>query len=154
MSPMAGYLAWRAVLEPRTNPSKGPRSQDLRRGSTGSLMKYDSLMISDPAGLLFGGAPHPVATRSGMVIGGGTVYPELNFTLPPMTIDASSMPEVRQNYRQIISEALRRAAELEAPGVVVEFETLPPMTEFPDLGIEVVEILLDGHARPRRSAAG
>ena len=93
-------------------------------------MKYDSLMISDPADLLFGTAPHPLATRSGMVIGGGTVYPELNFTLPPMTIEASSMPEVRRNYRQIISEALLRAGELEAPGGVVEFETLPPMTAF------------------------
>lgn len=108
------------------------------------MMKYNSLMISDAADLLFGAAPHPLATRSGMVIGGGTVYPELNFTLPPMTIEASSMPEVRQNYRQIISAALERAADLEAPGVVVEFETLPPMTEFPDFGIEVVEILLEG----------
>lgn len=107
-------------------------------------MKYNSLKIDDPADLLFGAAPHPLATRSGMVIGGGTVYPELNFTLPPMTIDASSMPEVRKNYRQIIKEALERAAELEAPGVVVEFETLPPMTEFPDFGIEVVDILLEG----------
>jgi methanol--5-hydroxybenzimidazolylcobamide Co-methyltransferase len=107
-------------------------------------MKYKSLKINDPADLLFGSAPHPLATRSGMVIGGGTVYPELNFTLPPMTIDASTMPEVRRNYSQIIKEALRRAAELEAPGVVVEFETLPPMTEFPDLGVEVAEILLEG----------
>ena len=107
-------------------------------------MKYDSLAINDPADLLFGVAPHPLTTRSGMVIGGGTVYPELNFTLPPLTIDASSMPEVRRNYRQIIADALARAAQLDAPGVVVEFETLPPMTEFPDFGIEVVEILLDG----------
>ena len=47
-------------------------------------MHFKSLAISDPAELIFGLAPKPVTTRSGMVIGGGTVYPELNFTLPPI----------------------------------------------------------------------
>jgi methanol--5-hydroxybenzimidazolylcobamide Co-methyltransferase len=107
-------------------------------------MHYDSLAIADPAELTFGIAPKPVTTRSGMVIGGGTVYPELNFTLPPMTIDATTMPEVRRNYEQIIAGALRRAAELETPGVVVEFETLPPMTEHPQWGLEIANILLEG----------
>ena len=55
---------------------------------TNSSCTIKSLAISDPAELTFGLAPKPVTTRSGMVIGGGTVYPELNFTLPPMTIDA------------------------------------------------------------------
>ena len=73
-------------------------------------MHYQSLAISDPAELIFGQAPKPVTTRSGMVIGGGTVYPELNFTLPPMAIDAGTMKEVRRNYEQIITGALRRAA--------------------------------------------
>ena len=35
------------------------------------------------------------------------------------------------------------AVELEAPGLVVEFETLPPMTENPDWGIKLTRILLD-----------
>ena len=78
-------------------------------------MLYKTLAIKDPSELIFGIAPHPVTTRSGMVIGGGTVYPEINFTLPPMRIDARTMPEVRSNYEQIIEGALRRAAELEAP---------------------------------------
>ena len=86
-------------------------------------MHYKFLAISDPLELTFGLAPKPVTTRSGMVIGGGKVYPELNFTLPPMSIDAGTMPEVRRNYEQIIEGALRRAADLEAPGVVIEFET-------------------------------
>jgi methanol--5-hydroxybenzimidazolylcobamide Co-methyltransferase len=34
--------------------------------------------------------------------------------------------------------------ELEAPGLVIEFETLPPMTENPAWGIELTRILLDG----------
>jgi len=107
-------------------------------------MHFASLAISNPAELIFGQAPHPVTTRSGMVIGGGTVYPELNFTLPSMNIAADTLPEVRRNYEQIIQGALRRAAELEVPGVVIEFETLPPMTEHPAWGLEIVHVLLEG----------
>ena len=107
-------------------------------------MHYTSLAIDDPMDLTFGLSPKPLTTRSGIVIGGGMVYPELNFTLPPMTVEASRMPEVCSNYRQIIADALNRAAELETPGVVIEFETLPPMTEFPEWGLEITKILLDG----------
>lgn len=110
-------------------------------------MFYQSLAITDPAELIFGLAPKPVTTRSGMVIGGGTVYPELNFTLPPMAITAGSMAEVRRNYEQIIEGALCRAADLEVPGVVIEFETLPPMTEHPAWGLEIARVLLDGMQR-------
>ena len=113
------------------------------------MMHYQSLAISDPLELTFGFAPKPVTTRSGMVIGGGTVYPELNFTLPPMTIDAATMPEVRRNYEQIIEGALRRAADLEAPGVVIEFETLPPMTEHPQWGLDIAKVLLEGMAKEK-----
>jgi methanol--5-hydroxybenzimidazolylcobamide Co-methyltransferase len=112
-------------------------------------MHFKSLAIEDPIDLIFGVAPKPLTTRSGMVIGGGTVYPELNFTLPPMTIDASSMGEVRRNYEQIIELALRRAADLDAPGVVIEFETLPPMTEHPAWGLEIAKILLEGMEREK-----
>lgn len=116
-------------------------------------MHYTSLAIPDPEELIFGRAPRPVTTRSGMVIGGGTVYPELNFTLPPMTIDADTMPEVRRHYEQIIEGALRRAADLEVPGVVVEFETLPPMTEHPQWGLDIVEVLLEGMRREKNRSA-
>jgi methanol--5-hydroxybenzimidazolylcobamide Co-methyltransferase len=102
------------------------------------------LLDAHSSELIFGTAPNAVTTRSGMVIGGGIVYPELNFTLPPMRIDASTMPEVFHNYEQIIEGALRRAAELDAPGVVIEFETLPPMTEHPAWGLDIAKILLEG----------
>ncbi|MDX2109921.1 MAG: methyltransferase MtaB domain-containing protein [Verrucomicrobiota bacterium] len=104
-------------------------------------MKYTQLSIDNPADLLFGEAPNPLATRRGMVIGGGLVYPELNFTLPALAIDKSTMPEVRQHYKDIIAGAVHRAVELEVPGLVIEFETLPPMTEVPEWGIELTEIL-------------
>jgi methanol--5-hydroxybenzimidazolylcobamide Co-methyltransferase len=107
-------------------------------------MKFRQLTIPDADDLRFGCAPHPVTTRRGLRIGGGVVYPELNFTLPPMEITGSTMPTVARHYRDIITDALRRAAELETPGVVIEFETLPPMTATPAFGLEIVNILLAG----------
>jgi len=71
-------------------------------------MHYQSLAIAEPGELIFGSAPKPVTTRSGMVIGGGTVYPELNFTLPALTIEAGTMPEVRRIYEQIIGPGASR----------------------------------------------
>lgn len=107
------------------------------------MTKYRELAIGNPANLRFGVAPTPLITRQGLTIGGGVVYPELNFTLPPMLVNAATMPEVRRQYRQIITSALQRAVELEAPGLVVEFETLPPMTENPGWAVELTRILLD-----------
>ncbi|MEI8312638.1 MAG: methyltransferase MtaB domain-containing protein, partial [Verrucomicrobiota bacterium] len=63
-------------------------------------MKYTSLAIDTPESLVFGTAPKPLTTRSGMVIGGGQVYPELNFTLPSMTITADTMPRVLEHYKE------------------------------------------------------
>jgi methanol--5-hydroxybenzimidazolylcobamide Co-methyltransferase len=107
------------------------------------MSTFSQLAIPLAADLRFGVAVKPLVTRRGLSIGGGTVYPELNFTLPTMFVNAATMPEVRQHYRQIISGALQRAVELEAHGLVVEFETLPPMTENPSWGIELTRILLD-----------
>ncbi len=108
------------------------------------MPRYTSLAITNPDDLRFGFAPKPVNTRMGMKIGGGEVYPELNFTLPTMTIEEKTKPEIRAHYHEIITGALKRAAELEANGVVIEFETLPPMTWEPQLGIDLAKILLNG----------
>jgi methanol--5-hydroxybenzimidazolylcobamide Co-methyltransferase len=92
---------------------------------------------------LYGRSPRPIALKNGMVIGGGQVYPELNFTLPPMTIEESTYAQVKEHYRQMTTGALRRALELHAPGVVVEVELLPPMTINADWGIEITKIVRD-----------
>ena len=104
-------------------------------------MKYKNLLIANPADLMFGRAPNPVTTRRGLAIGGGTVYSELNFTLPTITIDAGTLPEVYRHYREIADGALRRAVELGSPGVILEFETLLEMTQKPDIGVEIVKIM-------------
>lgn len=108
------------------------------------MQTYTELAISRPEDLCFGIAPKPVRTRRGLLIGGGTVYPELNFTLPAMELTTETFPRVRRHYEEIVSDALKRAAELDAPGVVLEFETLPPMTQQPDWAVELCKILLDG----------
>jgi methanol---5-hydroxybenzimidazolylcobamide Co-methyltransferase len=100
---------------------------------------YRSLVVSDPAALIFGHAPHPVRTRRGLVIGGGRVYPELNFTLPPMEVSLATLPEVKAHYRQIVSEALERGRQLHAAGIVFELETLLEMTMTPAIGVALVE---------------
>jgi methanol--5-hydroxybenzimidazolylcobamide Co-methyltransferase len=92
---------------------------------------------------IFGKAEYPVPLANGMVIGGGMVYPEINFTLPPMTIDKDSMPKVLDQYREIITGICDRAIALESPGFVAEIETLPPMTFNPQWGTDVCKIVVD-----------
>jgi len=107
---------------------------------------YRELAVGDEADFIFGTSPRPVTTRAGLVFGGGRVFPELNFTLPPIELSDASFPEVRRHYQQIVSGALERAAELAAPGVLLEFETLPAMTGRPEWAGELCQILLDGMA--------
>jgi methanol--5-hydroxybenzimidazolylcobamide Co-methyltransferase len=104
-------------------------------------MKYKSLTINNPEGLMFGIAPKPVKTRRGLEIGGGQVYAELNFTLPVMSINDSTLPQVYGHYREITEGALARALELNSKGVVLELETLLEMTKTPHIGIEIVKIM-------------
>jgi methanol--5-hydroxybenzimidazolylcobamide Co-methyltransferase len=104
-------------------------------------MKYKSLQINNPEELMFGLAPHPVKTRRGLLIGGGQVYAELNFTLPMMSINDNTLKEVYAHYREIAEGALERAVHLNSKGVVLEFETLLEMTKTPDIGVEIVKIM-------------
>jgi methanol--5-hydroxybenzimidazolylcobamide Co-methyltransferase len=102
---------------------------------------YTHPAIADLDEFVFGRSPHPLTLKNGLVIGNGIVYPELNFTLPVMEISAQSMPEVRSQYTQMITEACQRAVELQTPALVVEFELLPELTRFPQWGAEVTAIL-------------
>jgi methanol---5-hydroxybenzimidazolylcobamide Co-methyltransferase len=106
-------------------------------------MKYKNLVINNPEDLVFGRAPFPVTTPRGLVIGGGEVYPELNFTLPPMSINKETYNEVKEHYREIVSGALERVRDLHQDGVVFEFETLLEMTLDPQLGTDLVAIMND-----------
>lgn len=106
-------------------------------------MKYKKLAFTNAEDLIFGKALYPVTTPRGLIIGNGTVYPELNFTLPPMSIEEKTFPQIKEHYRQIVTEALKRAIDLNQKGVVFEFETLLEMTLQPELGTELIKIMND-----------
>jgi len=114
---------------------------------------YTSLAISSPDQLLFGVSPHPLACGLGLTIGAGVVFPEVNFTLPPMSITGATWADVTAHYEEMAAQILRRAAALAVPGIVLEFELLPAMTEQPEWGAEITAILkrhlVAAHARHR-----
>ncbi|MBQ6390298.1 MAG: hypothetical protein IJH88_01585, partial [Eggerthellaceae bacterium] len=47
---------------------------------------FSTLAIDDVNQFVFGSCPNPVTTKRGIVLGGGDVVPELNFTLPTMEL--------------------------------------------------------------------
>jgi methanol--5-hydroxybenzimidazolylcobamide Co-methyltransferase len=105
------------------------------------MQHFTALAIPRLEDFVFGRSVHPVTVGSGLVIGDGTVYPELNFTLPSMQINADTMIQVCAQYRQMIGDVCTRAVALHAPGLVVEFELLPELTLFPEWGADVTAIL-------------
>jgi methanol--5-hydroxybenzimidazolylcobamide Co-methyltransferase len=102
---------------------------------------FRTLSIGDSSGLMFGRATKPVTCGFGLEIGKGQVFPELNFTLPTMRLDESSWKDVLAHYEEIGSIIRRAAPRLKLPGLMVEFELLPPMTEHPDWGAEITAVL-------------
>jgi methanol--5-hydroxybenzimidazolylcobamide Co-methyltransferase len=104
---------------------------------------FNQLAIADADNLLFGEAPRSVKCGFGLEIGGGMVYPEINFTLPVMKVDSESWSEVVRQYQEIAETVVSRTIKLNLPGLVVEFEQLPPMTENPQWGAEITKILKD-----------
>lgn len=108
-----------------------------------SEFQRNHLAVSSADDLMFGTAPRPVSCGHGVTLGAGTVIPEINFTLPPMEIAASTWPDVRRQYAEIIEGVCRRAVALEVPALLVEFETLPPMTVNPAWALEMTELLAE-----------
>ena len=92
---------------------------------------------------LYARALHPVLLKNGMSIGGGTLYPEINFTLPTMNVEQSTMQEVLRQYREIITGVCERARDLDCPGFVAEIETLPPMIFQPEWGEAVCRAVVE-----------
>lgn len=92
---------------------------------------------------VYGYAKKPVKCDNGMIIGGGTVYPEVNFTLPAMAITQGTMPKVLAQYKEMITGVCEKAKELQVPGMLVEIELLPPCTFNPQWGVEITKVVKD-----------
>ncbi len=102
---------------------------------------FRTMAVSSPQDLIFGTAPKPVTCGTGLVIGGGTVFPEVNFTLPTMNIDSSTWPEVVAHYEEMATNIFKRAVAMNVPGIVLEFEQLPQQTQKPEWGAEITALL-------------
>lgn len=92
---------------------------------------------------VYGKAPKPVVSSRGVEIGKGKVLPEVNFTLPPMNVNASTWPKVVEQYSAMIDGVIERSVELFVPQLLIEFETLPDMTMNPAWGLEINRLLAD-----------
>src|SRR3972149_675233 len=90
---------------------------------------------------MFGRSPRPVTCGFGLALGNGAVFPELNFTLPTMALDEANWSAVVAQYEDIGSMIERAAPRLKLPGLVVEFELLPPMTEHASWGAQITSAL-------------
>ena len=116
-------------------------------------MTYKQLTIPEASQLVFGRAARPVECGFGLTIGAGQVFPEVNFTLPAITIDAANWSQVLAHYEEMAHNILRRAIALQTPGLVLEFELLPAMTETPQWGAEIT-VLLRRHLRQAHEKHG
>lgn len=106
-------------------------------------MKYTKLAYNSPDELTYGKAIHPVTAKNGIIVGGDIIYPEVNFTVPPMNVTKDTMPEVMGIYKEIITGVLDKAIDLHQDGICIEFETLPEMTMTPQWAIDIHKLLRD-----------
>ncbi len=113
--------------------------------------RWRSLAVTNADELMFGRAPKPVTCGFGLKLGEGKVFPELNFTLPTMMLDETNWPSVVAQYRDIGEMIVRASQRLHLPGLMVEFELLPPMTERPEWGAEITHILNEALATAHHS---
>lgn len=96
-----------------------------------------SLAYDSAEALMFGTATQPVTAGFGVQIGAGQVVPEVNYTLPTMSINEGTLEQVRACYRGMVGRILERCVELDQPAVVLEFEQLFELTQHPDWGAAI-----------------
>jgi methanol--5-hydroxybenzimidazolylcobamide Co-methyltransferase len=106
-------------------------------------MVFKNLAYQSADELVYGLSKNPVVLQNGLSIGGGKVIPEINFTLPTMSITKDTMPQVIEQYSGLMHDICKRAVELYVPEFVAEIEVLPPMTFNPEWGIEVTKVVRD-----------
>lgn len=105
------------------------------------MKKFNQLAYPSPDSMLFGKSLQPVRCGFDLNIGGGQVYPEINFTLPPMTVDQHNLSAVLAQYDEMVTAILKRLVILAASGAVLEFEHTPQMTDDVAIGRQVTELI-------------
>ena len=97
----------------------------------------DQLAYASANDMLFGHAKKPVTVGHDVVIGGGHVLPEVNFTLPPMLITDETLEQVRVEFRDMVTHILDRAVALQQETLLLEIEQLFELTQNPTWGAQV-----------------
>lgn len=104
-------------------------------------MTHRELAIPEMERLVYGWSPRPVRCGFDLTIGAGTVFPEVNFTLPTIEVCEETWAEIVAQYEEMARDILARAVALRTPGIVLEFELLPAMTATPEWGAEITALL-------------
>jgi methanol--5-hydroxybenzimidazolylcobamide Co-methyltransferase len=99
--------------------------------------RFTELAYRSPDDVVFGQAPHPVSAGFGVTIGGGQVLPEVDFTLPTMSISAETWNDVQAQFQQMTKGVLSRATQLDCPAIGLEIEHLYELTTNPQWGAEI-----------------
>ena len=73
-------------------------------------------------------------------IGNGYELPEVNYTLPPITLSLNNIDKILDHYKDMTESILKRAVTLKVPGVLLEFEHLPEMTRIQEIGVRITEL--------------
>lgn len=107
------------------------------------MNNYTSLAYTSAQEMLFGTAQHPIIAGHDVTIGGGAVLPEVKFTLPPMLIQEETWTDIRKLYREMATQVLQKAVNLEQAALVLEFEQLYEMTLNPEWGATLTGDLKD-----------
>ena len=102
------------------------RSIDRRR--------FTKLAYESPDDAIFGKAPYPVSAGFGVAIGGGQVLPEVDFTLPTMTIESDTWEEVQTQFQRMTRGVLGKAVQLGCGALGLEIEHLYELTTNPEWG--------------------
>ena len=99
-----------------------------------SRQRYRTTAYTRWEDAVFGAATRPVTCGRDLRVGGGQVFPEINFTLPTMAVNAQTLSEALDQFRQMAEACLDRAATLRVPGVVLELEHVFEFTLHPEWG--------------------
>lgn len=102
---------------------------------------YSTLAYARSEDLIFGRSLRPVSCGFDLKIGAGLVFPEVNFTLPVIDVIPENWERIRAHYEEMGRNIVKRAVAMRVPGIVLEFELLPAMTERPEWGAEITAIL-------------
>lgn len=60
-------------------------------------IQFTKLAYESVNDFVYGSCPKPVTLKNGMVIGGGIIYPEVNFTLPAMNATSETLPQYTEH---------------------------------------------------------